>query len=255
MLKSFSLKLVSGLCIFLYTLSVNAMVTYDTTRVIYDERGEVKSVSFLANNTLSTLAVEKKVKPQPFLVQAKMLSSSLFKKNTGSNELPFFISAPLQVIQPGMGGTFTFYKRESSRLPEDRESLFWVSLKQKPQLDSNKKNQLAIDVTTEMKFFYRPKNIKGSAVEAVKNLVVTRSPGKLVIKNLSAFYVNFFELNIGNDALFSLKNGLSPEMIEREAMIAPFDQMTVNLRPGQRGPVTWRAINDLGSVVGPFTSP
>ncbi|MFZ4215699.1 hypothetical protein ACOZB2_30535, partial [Pantoea endophytica] len=76
-----------------------------------------------------------------------------------------------------------------------------------------------------------------------------------VIKNLSAFYVNFFELNIGNDALFSLKNGLSPEMIEREAMIAPFDQMTVNLRPGQRGPVTWRAINDLGSVVGPFTSP
>lgn len=62
----------------------------------------------------------------------------------------------------------------SGQLPADRESLFWVTVANIPQADSQQQNTLQIAVRSRMKLFYRPKGVQGDSQQAYRQLTAAR---------------------------------------------------------------------------------
>lgn len=191
-----------------------AGIMADSSRIIYNEGMDQKSVILANTNTYSIFA-------QTWV-------------DDGEGD-PDFKNAPFVVVPP----VFTLKSEEIKginiiyndiALPKDRESVFWLNLYEIPAVsrDSLNKDYLNLAMNTQIKIFYRPKvlnkfdlnnvqkELKFSWVENSQELL-------LQAENSSPYYINIIGIYLSNHGSHSKLNN------EIENMISPFSKKTYKL--------------------------
>ncbi len=130
----------SLLTLLVFPLTVQAAVTLDRTRAVFD--GASQSISLNISNDNQQ---------QPYLAQSWLEDEQQNKMLTG----PLIITPPVQRLEPAAKGIIRVKATGSvSQLPQDRESLFYFNLREIPP-ESEKPNVLQIALQTKIKLFYR----------------------------------------------------------------------------------------------------
>ncbi|HIE1976840.1 TPA: fimbrial biogenesis chaperone [Escherichia coli] len=155
--------------------ATRAAISLDRTRAIFN--GGEKSM---------TLNIANDNKQLPYLAQAWIDNDKHEKITTG----PIVVTPPVQRLEPGAKSMVRLSSTpDISKLPQDRESLFYFNLREIPP-KSDKANVLQIALHTKIKLFYRPK-----AIEAQPNavwqdqLVLSKTSGGYRIENPTPYYV------------------------------------------------------------------
>ncbi|MGO4393824.1 molecular chaperone [Variovorax sp. M-6] len=194
------------------------------TRVILGEKDREASIP--AKNTGTS----------PYVVQAWIDAGE------GQNKTPLLVTPPLSRLDPGMENILRIM-RVGGGLPADRESVFWLNVKEIPE-KSKEENTLQIAVRTRIKLFYRPANLPGKSSDARTHLKWAVSVGEsgqgavLKIGNDSAYHVTFTGLTI---------NGGQQEI--NANMVPPFGEMSYPLdavKTPQAIQVSYTTLNDYG---------
>ena len=217
-MKRFRNKLLPGLLALLSTFAVHAGVNIGGTRVIYD--GGKKEAALSVANPDNV----------PYLIQ-----SWLEYPDSKDKKVPFIITPPLYRLDRGQENIMRIVRTAS--LPENKESMFWLSIKAIPAAE-RKRNSLQIAVKTRIKLLYRPAALKGQIPENVADkLLWKRSGNQLAVNNPTSFYMNFNQITV------------SGKNVPEPTYVAPGATATFALPAGVgSGPVTFKIINDYGGI-------
>lgn len=150
------------------------------TRVILGEKDREASIPM------------KNTGASPYVVQAWIDAGE------GRTKTPMLVTPPLSRLDPGMENILRIL-RVAGELPVDRESVFWLNVKEIPER-SKEENVLQIAVRSRIKLFYRPSGLAGSPEEARAQLrwAVAGSAQGAVLKvaNPTPYHVTFTGLQI-----------------------------------------------------------
>lgn len=194
------------------------------TRVILGEKDREASIP--VKNTGTT----------PYVVQAWIDAGE------GRNKTPLLVTPPLSRLDPGMENILRIM-RASGELPADRESVFWLNVKEIPE-KSKEENVLQIAVRSRIKLFYRPSKLPGKSEESRSQLKWAVSAGAqgqgtvLKVGNPTAYHVTFTALNIDG----------GQQLINAD-MVPPFGEMAYPLnavKTPQAVQVNFTTLNDYG---------
>ena len=171
----------------------------------------------------------------PFVVQ------TWIDEGEGKNKTPFVVTPPLQRLDPGKENILRILRVQGA-LPADRESLFWLNVKEIPE-KAKDENVLQIAVRTRIKLFYRPASLPGTAVDARLQLqwaVAAGDKGGAVIKvaNPTPYHITLASMKVNGG------KELSPQMV------APFGEMTIpmaEVKSPQEVQFNFTTINDYGA--------
>ncbi|WP_336768278.1 molecular chaperone [Pantoea endophytica] len=208
--------LLSGACII--SLTCQASITVGGTRLIYN-----------ASENEASLPVSNTQDGVPYLIQSWVELSE-----NSEGQVPFIVTPPLFRLDAGHENTLRIIYTGEKKLPENRESVFWLNVKSIPSMTRSDENRLLIAVKTRMKLFYRPALLASKlAGEAWEKLKFEPRGEHLLIINPTPFYVSLYSLKVGDKSIC------------QPPMISPFSSETV---AGIGKQVTWKAINDFGGV-------
>ncbi|SFM97161.1 molecular chaperone [Variovorax sp. OV329] len=200
-----SLRWVLGMLLMLsLQWSASAGVLLGGTRVILHEKDREASIPLKNTGT------------SPYVIQAWIDAGE------GKNKTPLLVTPPLSRLDPGMENILRIVRVQSG-LPSDRESVFWLNVKEIPE-KPNEDNVLQISVRTRIKLFYRPSGLQGKSGEAHEQLEWVVSEGE---KGQGA------TLRIGNPTpyhvtLLAMKVNGGRQVIE-PSMIPPFGESSYAL--------------------------
>ncbi len=159
-----------------------ASVTLGGTRAILGEQDREASIPV------------KNAGHAPYVIQAWIDAGE------GKTKTPFVVTPPLSRLDPGMENILRIM-RISNNLPTDRESVFWLNVKEIPE-KSREDNVLQIAMRTRIKLFYRPSALQGKSTESRHQLKWAVLPGQnnqnsvLKIENPTPYHVTFTSLKI-----------------------------------------------------------
>jgi len=160
--------------------TATAGVMLGGTRVILGEKDREASIPVKNTGT------------SPYVVQAWIDAGE------GRNKTPMLVTPPLSRLDPGMENILRIM-RVGGELPADRESVFWLNVKEIPER-SKDENVLQIAVRSRIKLFYRPASLTGKSEEArtrLKWVVAGDAQGAVLrIGNPTAYHVTFTGLKI-----------------------------------------------------------
>ena len=134
-----------------------AGITLSGTRVILGEKDREASIPVKNTST------------SPYVVQ------TWIDAGEGQNKTPLLVTPPLSRLDPGMENILRIM-RVAGDLPADRESVFWLNVKEIPER-SKEENVLQIAVRSRIKLFYRPARLAGKPEESRAQLQWVVSPG------------------------------------------------------------------------------
>ncbi|MDG9885527.1 molecular chaperone [Pseudomonas sp. GD04058] len=213
----------------------HAALSLNATRVVFDS--DKRSVSIVVNNpSTSTFAVQTWVNTEA---------------DDTTTAVPLIASPPLFRLDPG-AEQLVQINGLPTRLPEDRESLFFFNVQEIPEARGGQANVLNIALRTRIKLFYRPSQLTDEPMDRLKDLrwSIERRDGKpqLVVDNPTPFHYSFSRLEVhhGEHTLRPLE----------APMAAPLSKQRYPLPvPGLGGNprVTFAAINDYGGYSKPIT--
>ena len=217
------------------TLSAQAGVMSASTRVIYDAAQREKSLMLNNTNTY------------PVIVQSWVDDGSGDPVNA---KAPFIVLPAVFRLLPGKTQAIRIiYNQE--RLPEDRESMFWLNLYEIPPLTGREGNdpRITLAMNTQIKLFFRPKNMSMSSTEAIDKLSFTllSSAGKYYIecKNPGPFHISFTSLLLSNDKIKKTVNNKNYLILKPfETLKLPVD---ISANDARSGRVVFRYIDDIGA--------
>ncbi|MFP2237271.1 fimbria/pilus periplasmic chaperone [Pseudescherichia vulneris] len=227
-------------CLLLFTLILpgiaEAGIQVTGTRFIYPE--SKREIIVNLNNTSN----------HPSLVQA-WLDAGDPTSLPGALKLPFVILPPLVRVEAGKGQSLRIIHTKDHSLPQDRESVFWLSILDVPPRAKGLegKNIMQMAFRTRLKLFYRPEGLVGSpksAAEALKWSVVPKGQSYVLsVRNDAAYHVSFSRvvLTAGNKT-FNLDAG---------GMVKPHETYNFPLKgaasPISSGVVEGYWLDDFGS--------
>lgn len=222
-------KRIFTLLLLTVTFVSSANVIINSTRVIYPQGS--KEVSVQLFNTGA----------QQALVQA-WIDDGNADSTPETADVPFILTPPVVKID-GKNGQQLRVKMTPVKLPEDRESLFYLNLLDIPPLPENSadKNMMQIAIRSRIKLFYRPSGLTLNADIAHTRLNFRRDGQQYVLKNESPYYINILALK---------ETGSDRALAEEGSMIAPYAQLTLSgtkaLPAG--GHYTLTLIDDFGAI-------
>ncbi|MCS3527818.1 fimbrial biogenesis chaperone [Acinetobacter johnsonii] len=120
---------------------------------------------------------------------------------------PVVITPPVFKMEPDQKKSIRLFIK-SNDLLKDRESVYWMNLLEIPGKPKSEANDFApnrayldLAMNTQLKIFYRPKNLKKMGLDEIisrMNFSIERKNGKtyLVCKNLSPYNISFSKLKI-----------------------------------------------------------
>lgn len=208
-----------------------AGVGINATRIIIHQGSPAASVT-LRNSTENST----------YLVQS-YLSAGKEPGQTGS--LPFDVLPPVFQLAPGSQGDVRLAENPGmvTRLPADRESVFWFHARAIPGNDfkpakTGEDNHGTVKIALEnvIKVFYRPENLPSSSEQAQAGLEFRFVPGGIRVLNASPYYVTMTGISAGNQPV---------KLSGQDAMLAPFSEHTYETQI-KTGRLSWTTINDLG---------
>ncbi|ASD87805.1 fimbria/pilus periplasmic chaperone [Salmonella enterica] len=220
----------TGAAIFLLAVAWSqgsqAVISVDRTRIIMNSNE--KSVSLILNNDDKHL---------PFLAQSWVTDAG------GTRTDALMALPPLQRIDAGQKSQvrITQVRSITDRLPKDRETLFWFSVRSiPPKPDAT--NVLQLTIQSQLKLFYRPAAIvRGDNDQPEKKLVVERSGGHLTLKNPTPYYVTVIWL--GTDRSHRLSGFGDGEMV------SPFSSLPLKATLSAKARKLWVGyIDDYGGL-------
>ncbi|SEF32955.1 molecular chaperone [Variovorax sp. NFACC27] len=172
----------------------------------------------------------------PYVVQ------SWIDAGEGRNKTPLLVTPPLSRLDPGMENILRIM-RTTGELPSDRESVFWLNVKEIPE-KSRDENVLQIAVRSRIKVFYRPSGLQGKSDQSRGQLRWAVSAGAqgqgavLKIANPTGYHVTFTALNVNN----------GQQLINAD-MVPPFGEVAYPLsavKAPQAVQVGYTTLNDYG---------
>ncbi len=185
------------------TLSVDAAVSLDRTRAVFD--GSKKSIS---------LNISNENKQIPYLAQAWLEDEHDKKITTG----PLVVTPPVQRLEPGSKSMIRIMSAPGiSRMPADRETLFYFNLREIPP-KSDKPNVLQIALQTRIKLFYRPEAImKAPGAVWQDQLVLIPGAKGYRIENPTPYYITV--IGIGGTAEQAEKGKFETVMVAPKSSV------------------------------------
>lgn len=199
-----------------------AAIALDRTRVIFD--GEQSSM---------TLSISNENKQLPYLAQSWLEDADGKKMTTGA----LVVTPPLQRLEAGQKSLIRIQSTAGAKLlAQDRESLFYFSLREIPP-KSEKPNVLQIALQTRVKLFYRPVSLKAKPGNIwQEQMVLHKVTGGYRIENPTPYYITV--IGMGN-------NKKTAETAPFESvMVSPKSSVTVKTAQGNTPYLTY--INDYG---------
>jgi len=202
----------------LFTSAVHAGgVGLGATRMIYS-----------ADAKQSTLRVRNTHAQASFLIQSWMETAS------GERTQDFVITPPLYVLKPATESVVKIIFNGRS-LPQDRESLYWITVKAIPQQTKNSAgNSLQFASANRIKVFYRPASLPNNANEAWQKITGEYSAGKVVLRNPTPWFITTINLKVDGKAV-------------KPVMLPPESNTTLEEKFSRATSLTFQTINDYGA--------
>lgn len=203
-----------------------AGIVVGATRLIYNSGDADASVS-ITNTTAKNI----------YLIQ------SWIEDENGNKSSKFFVTPPLFRIDPQKENTLRVID-SSENLPKDRESLYWLNIKQIPAVDTeNSGNSLQLVVKSRMKLIVRPKGLSQNAGEAYRSLTFSKEKNVLHIKNPTPYYISLYKMKI---------NGAEKKGID---YIPPNGSISINgVSTDKRLNIDWQSVTDSGGITPSISS-
>lgn len=170
----------------------------------------------------------------------------------GKGHAPFLASPPVFRLDAGSRNVVKIIATDTRTLPLDRESVFYLSANGIPKSNPLTRDGggfvgggLTYAVGNQIKLFYRPTGLQGSARDAINDLKLSHVAKGVLVSNPSAYHVSLASLRLeGQDVTF---NAAQP------AMLAPFSSVTYSVHGAYpihlAGKAEWQAITDSGAIV------
>lgn len=167
--------------------------------------------------------------------------------NQAENDVPFAITPSLARLSHKKQQMLRIFY-QGKGLPEDRESVFWLSIQEIPQL-SDMDNSLQVAFRQRLKLFYRPAKLSGTPDDAANNLnwrlVSNAGESMLLATNPAAFYVS-----LGRATVLIAGREYSVET----KMVGPMNSMEMRVKGlpqhfSGSAEVRWESVNDYGALV------
>ncbi|AHK19618.1 fimbrial chaperone [Yersinia similis] len=214
--------------VFLLSMAVcgNAMAAFvlNGTRFIYEE-GK-KNLSFEVTNQAE-----------------ETFGGQVWVDNTNQGDGVYMVPAPPFFKIGANQKQIVRIMKTDSRLPTDRESLFWLNVQEiPPKPKTEDKNVLSVAVNTKVKLIYRPKSLIEGRKEAEKNVRVIHNGGKTYLSNPTPYYFAVIGVKVNGQAV-----KLSSAEQNALAQMAPLSEVLIG-KHALNGTVTIDAVNDWGGV-------
>lgn len=237
-------------------------ISLDRTRYVFmsDKRGLAVTVK---NDTTESYLAQ---------MQIRSVDEKSGRAEDGGRQ-PFLLTPPLHRMGPYASQTFRLIgiKSQTSVLPKDRESVFFISVRMIPALASSdaenadtksaslkpglgsKDNGVAMQIVmiNNAKLFYRPAGLSADGVvDAAKGLTFTLHNRTLKVKNPSPYYMTFASLRIGNETESKTPDGKPVGEIDSFHMVPPKGEYAYPLPESVSAaagtPLTWQVIDERG---------
>ena len=219
-----------------YTILLSALLTANGyagimiggTRFIYHEENE-KGLSFLVKNSDNS----------PYLIQTKILPDNTQGNNIQqalpNSGLANFVATPPLLPLRKKQENYIRVIRTEGKLPNDRESLFQLSITAIPS-GRPTGNDLQLAIRSRYKLIYRPSGLKGEPNQAYQQLRWQRHGDLVTVENPTPYYVTLFQMDI---------NG---KLQPAKGVVAPFGSRTESWCPKNGGcDLKWQSLDDLGT--------
>ncbi|KAA0983002.1 molecular chaperone [Pseudomonas sp. ANT_J12] len=209
---------------FVVLSNAQAGISLGATRIIFEAKNKEENITVRNESE------------KPILLQ-----SWLDNGKEGDGAVPFAVTPPLtKMAANGQQLLRVLYK--GAGLPQDRESVVWLSVQEIPASVEGK-NTLQIAVRQKIKVFYRPANLTGEAKDAAGSLQWQLEDGgkRLSVHNPSAYHVSMVQL-LGEMPAFS-------NLVAERFMVAPGERKTFEVNNGGfkvGAEFSFRSINDWG---------
>ena len=218
------------LILLLFIGSAHANIVILGTRIIYPS--DQKNI---------TIQLQNKGK-RPSLVQS-WIDSNQENSDALALHTPFIITPPVSRIDPQTEQTLRI-RYTGQELPQDRESLFYLNVKDipaKPKTEAKLTNYLQFTFTSRLKLFFRPTTLPFPVEQAYARVSWHIDGKSILAKNPTPYYITY--------SAISIKQHNKQYHVEQPAMIAPFSEHTFSLPVNiadKTSEVHWRIINDYG---------
>ncbi|MGY4775951.1 fimbrial biogenesis chaperone [Proteus mirabilis] len=169
--------------------------------------------------------------------EKRYLIQSWIENSEGKKDNSFVITPPLFSMQGKKENTLRIIDATNNKLPKDRETLFWLSVKSIPAVEKSlaNENMLQLAIISKIKFFYRPKDLTISPDENYKKLQFKRNNDTLIIKNPTPYFITMTELELGGKKL-------------ENTMVPPFEDKSISIPTSAYGKLSFQTINDYGAI-------
>lgn len=194
---AFSIKSCALFFLLAVNFSASASISLDRTRAVFN--ATEKSISMSVSNDNAKL---------PYLAQAWVEDENGKKINEPLLALP-----PIQRIDAGNKSQVRIQLLgDVSKLPQNRETLFYFSLREIPP-KPEKANALQVALQTRIKIFYRPKELIVKKKEAFgfEKVTLKLSSKEAVIVNPTPYHLTVVSVNNVNGTEVS---GFKPLMVK-----------------------------------------
>lgn len=213
----------------------SAGLSINQFRIVYPGDQQKGITWSLTNNTDRPYLMQSWVRPMDFTTG---LPTAEKDNKAPAAAIPLLVTPPLARVEPGERLTLRIRLTEMS-LPQDRESVFYLSVKGIPSVPdkaSQTGGQLVVAVVNNMKLFYRPEGMpNGGVANASRQLRFSLQSDALVVDNPTPFYINFSQLTVGGKPV--------PAEALRK-LVPPKGQQRYPVASGARGAVEWRVIGE-----------
>ncbi|ATM79131.1 molecular chaperone [Serratia fonticola] len=201
------------------SISFAGGVGLGVTRLIYPS--DAKQISLSVRNTDNNLA---------FLIQPWAEDSN------GNKTSDFVITPPLSVLKPKNENSLRIIYTGPT-LPQDRETLFWLTVKAVPPLNEKEggKNILQLASANRIKVFYRPVGLTTAVQDAPTMLTAKRIGQDVILSNPSPYFITLVNVSLGRQKLNAV-------------IVPPKDSVRLKSQePGSNGQLKFQTINDYGA--------
>jgi len=208
-------------------------------RLVYPA-SETKGITWsMTNNTHRAYLMQSWVRP---LDLATGLPATEQDDKAPATAIPLLVTPPLKRVDPGEQLQLRIRLTDMT-LPQDRESVFYLSVKGIPSVqdkDNQTGGQLVVAVVNNMKLFYRPEGLPpGGVTKASEQLRFSLQGDALVVDNPTPFYLNFTQLKVGGKTL---------PAADLRKLVPPKGQQRYPFPEGTRGEVEWQVIGEDSRV-------
>lgn len=211
-------------------------IALQVLRVIYSDANNQSGASVTVYNTSS----------ESYLMQSSIKSVDFSNGNvdfttTSDAVIPFIITPPLARLDANSDLTLRI-RKTGAGLPDDRESVFFISMRAIPATPEPDENQQSLGVNivivSNLKVFYRPKGLKPTAVvEMADKLNFKVSNGKLIVSNPTPYWATFAYLKADEQQFDNAALRL---------MVPPFGSQDYSLSNNNIKTISWKLIDEDG---------